>query len=74
MNGSTVDMQNLNAVPLSPHPKTDEKTLPKFPTPPHAQPKENVNETSICLQINYSVDVVFEYFKNNIKENKCVYV
>ena len=71
MNGSTVDLQNRMQ---SPHPKADEKTLPKFPTTPHTQPKENVNETSICIQINYSVDVVFEYFKNNIKENKCVYV
>ena len=44
MKGSTIDMQNQNAVAPS-HPKTDEKNLPKFPTPPHYQPKENVNET-----------------------------
>ena len=28
MKGSTVDMQNRNAVPPSPHPKTDEKKTP----------------------------------------------
>ena len=74
MKGSIVDMQNPNAVPPSPHPKTDEKKLPKFPTPPYTQPKENVNETSICIQRNYSVDVAFEYFKNTMKEKKCMYV
>ena len=49
MKGSTVDMQNPNAVPPSPILKPMKK-LPKFPTPPHTQPKENVNETSICIQ------------------------
>ena len=67
MKGSTVDMQDRNAVPPSPHPKTDEKTLPKFPTPPHTKPKENVNETVSMYTENSSVDVAFEYFKNNMK-------
>ena len=39
MKGSTIDMQNRNAVPPSLKPM---KKLPKFPTPPHTQPKENV--------------------------------
>jgi hypothetical protein len=60
--------------PLHPILKPMKKTSLKFPTPPYTQPKENVNETSICIQRNYSVDVAFEYFKNTMKEKKCMYV
>ena len=44
MKGSTVHAKSECSPPF-PHPKTDEKNLPKLPIPPHTQPKENVNET-----------------------------
>ena len=71
MKGSTINLQNRKAVPLFIL-KPMKKNLPKFPTPPHTQPKENVNETFKMYAEIFSMDVAFEYLKK-MKEKKCMH-